>query len=119
MSEGEWIKVTYKKPKKIVTPKSVETQTKPIEPKIPQNKIVARKESNGLHKIENETENFAVKRFGSAGKEIIALRTIKRLTQRELAQKCNVQLKEIQDLENGTGVYNGPLLNKVKSVLNK
>jgi len=75
-------------------------------------------ELNKLKKIEEETENFTVKRVPKdVSQEIVTKRLNKKWTQKELAQKCNLQVKDIQTIENGTAVYNGNLINKIKRIL--
>ena len=41
----------------------------------------------------------------------------KKMTQRELAQKCNFEVSIISDIERGTCVYNATHVNKIQSVL--
>jgi ribosome-binding protein aMBF1 (putative translation factor) len=41
----------------------------------------------------------------------------KKMTQRELAQKCNFEVSIISEIERGTCVYNATHVNKIQSVL--
>jgi ribosome-binding protein aMBF1 (putative translation factor) len=41
----------------------------------------------------------------------------KKLTQKELAQKCNMDVAIISEVERGGGVYNAVHINKIQSVL--
>jgi ribosome-binding protein aMBF1 (putative translation factor) len=41
----------------------------------------------------------------------------KKMTQKELAQKCNFEVSIISDVERGTCVYNATHVNKIQSVL--
>jgi ribosome-binding protein aMBF1 (putative translation factor) len=41
----------------------------------------------------------------------------KKLTQKELAQKCNMDVAIISEVERGGGVYNAAHINKIQSVL--
>jgi len=42
----------------------------------------------------------------------------KKITQKELAQKCNMDVSIISDIERGTCVYNASHINKIQTVLN-
>lgn len=50
--------------------------------------------------------------------KIITGRCNKKLTQKELAQKCNFPLQIINDIECGKAIYNHVHINKIKRVLN-
>ena len=41
----------------------------------------------------------------------------KKMTQKELAQKCNFEVSIISDVERGTCVYNAAHVNKIQSIL--
>jgi len=57
-------------------------------------------------KIENETENFQVKTIPSElCKEITQARTAKKLTQKDLANKLNIQQNVYVSIENGKAIY--------------
>lgn len=57
-------------------------------------------------KIENETENFAVKTVPrELVKEITQARTSKKFTQKDMAMKLNVQPNVYNNIENGKAIY--------------
>jgi len=49
--------------------------------------------------------------------KIIVGRCSKKMTQKELAQKCNFPLQVINDIETGKAIYNHVHINKIKRVL--
>ena len=62
-----------------------------------------------LHKIkiENETENFKIQKIpNKLVREIIDVRNIKKITQKEMAVKLNIQLNIYNDIESGKAIYN-------------
>jgi putative transcription factor len=57
-------------------------------------------------KIENETENFHVKTVPSElAKEIMQARTAKKYTQKDMANKLNIQQNVYVSIENGKALY--------------
>jgi ribosome-binding protein aMBF1 (putative translation factor) len=46
-----------------------------------------------------------------------AARCEKKLTQKELAQKCNMDAAIVNEVERGGGVYNAAHINKIQTVL--
>lgn len=48
---------------------------------------------------------------------IMSARSEKKMTQKELAQKCNMDVSVINEIERGTCVYNATHVNKIQSVL--
>jgi putative transcription factor len=48
---------------------------------------------------------------------IMSARTEKKMTQKELAQKCNMDVSIINEIERGACVYNASHVNKIQSVL--
>jgi putative transcription factor len=48
---------------------------------------------------------------------IMSARSEKKLTQKELAQKCNMDVSIINEIERGTCVYNPAHVNKIQSIL--
>ena len=48
---------------------------------------------------------------------IMSARTEKKITQKELAQKCNMDVSIINEIERGACVYNAAHINKIQSVL--
>jgi len=62
--------------------------------------------NDGLRKIENETENFAIQKIPqSLSKEIVECRLKLKLTQKDIANKLNVQQNIYTELENGKAIY--------------
>lgn len=53
-------------------------------------------------KIENETEQFSIK---TIPKEIMQARTTKKITQKDMAMKLNVQPNVYNNIENGKSLY--------------
>ena len=49
--------------------------------------------------------------------QIIQSRCLNSLTQKQLAQKCNLPLQIINDIETGKAIYNHVHINKIKRVL--
>ena len=91
-----------------------------------QKEIVAKKGdtsvSDGLKKIENDTENFAHQKIPSLlSKEISSARNNLKLTQKEMAVKLNIQQNIYVELENGKAIYSSAtkqLINKIERVIN-
>ena len=48
---------------------------------------------------------------------IMSARSEKKLTQKELAQKCNMDVSIVNEIERGTCVYNATHVNKIQSIL--
>jgi putative transcription factor len=48
---------------------------------------------------------------------IMSARSEKKMTQKELAQKCNMDVSIINEIERGACVYNATHVNKIQSVL--
>ena len=48
---------------------------------------------------------------------IMSARSEKKITQKELAQKCNMDVSIINEIERGACVYNAAHINKIQSVL--
>ena len=76
-----------------------------------QKKIVERKGDtsiqDSLKKIDNETENFTIIKVPPLlSKEIISARITKKLTQKDIAIKLNIQQSIYTDIENGKAIYN-------------
>lgn len=114
-SYQDWETVTFKKKHNHVKQNvnlalqnnmAVETIRKPVH-----NNIATRK-------LENETEDFHVKRVPiSVGKDIEKARVAKKLTQDALAKSLNLNARVINDIEKGNAVYDGQLLSKIKRFL--
>jgi len=64
-----------------------------------------------------DTGNFSHKKMDkNYGNDIQKLRSAKGWTQKELAQKLNIHPKEITNIENGTAIHNGPLMNRLNNL---
>jgi ribosome-binding protein aMBF1 (putative translation factor) len=110
MSFQDWVPITITNPdKQKVVKKIIE---KKGDLSIQQN----------LAKIDNETENFNIKKIPIAlSKEISAARIIKKLTQKELANKLNIIPSIYIDIENGKAIYNIETkkhINNIQKILN-
>ena len=124
-----WTVVSYKQKKPLkVVPKEgpVGSGLKPYSKSAPtqptKTNVISQKtnksESQRLAKIENEQETFHVKRVPmNIARDLTGKRLAKGWNQEELAQKCNLQLKVVKEVENGTGVYDGKIIDKLKRVL--
>lgn len=65
--------------------------------------------ADGPAKLKTNTKEF--------GKLVTQARTAKGLNRKLLAKQLQVNEKDLADIENGTGKYNGPLVGKCKRVL--
>lgn len=89
--------------------------------KINQNKDIVEKrkdicEKQELQKIENDNENFEIKKIPSnLTKEIITARNLSKMNQKEISTKLNIQHNIYIELENGKAIYN----NKTKELIQK
>lgn len=90
---------------------------------IGEREIIPRNGGPDLHsiKIENETENFQLKKVPkSLAKEIMNANNIKKITQKDLAIKLNVSKDIINNIENGKAIYDGKtkqLINKIQNII--
>ena len=67
-------------------------------------------------KLENDTENFENPKISkSLSQEIINARNAKKITQKDMAIRLNVQKNFYNDIENGKALYDG----RTKEVINK
>lgn len=65
--------------------------------------------ADGPSKLKTNTKEF--------GKLVTQARTAKGLNRKQLSKQLQVNEKDLADIENGTGKYNGPLVGKCKRVL--
>ena len=85
--------------------------------------IIPKNNGPDLHsiKIENETENFQIKKVPNAlAKEIMSIHNLKKITQKDLAIKLNVTKDVINNIENGRAIYDGKtkqLINKIQNIM--
>jgi putative transcription factor len=77
-------------------------------------------DSSKLRKIENEEDTFKIEKVPlSISKKIAQLRCEKKLSQKDLAMKLSLDVKIIQEYENGKAIPNGNLINKLEKILGK
>jgi putative transcription factor len=78
----------------------------------------AQQKSENLKKIEDETETFRIESVSHDLKvKIQQARTAKKLSQKDLANKMNVNVNVIQDYENGKAKPDPQMLNKMSRIL--
>lgn len=80
--------------------------------------IVPRGQRVDLHqiKIENEQENFTVKRIHrTLCKDIVAARIAKKMSQKDVARQINIQHQVLNEIESGKAIYN----QKTKEIVQK
>ena len=53
----------------------------------------------------------------NTSQDIMSARSEKKMTQKELAQKCNMDVSIINEIERGVCVYNATHVNKIQSIL--
>ena len=106
MSHQDWNTVTFNKPKPVATATS--TSTVPINHTQP--KIKLDSEGNEISNIKYVTKEMA--------KIISESRTLQKLTQKDLATKCNMDSKIINEIERGGCVYVADHVNKIARALN-
>jgi putative transcription factor len=98
----------------------ISNQTNPNKYNI-QNKVSDEEKNKNakLYNIENESENFKIETIPlSISQEIIKGRNAMKLTQKDLAQKLNVQQSIITNYENGKAIPDNQMLQKISKVLN-
>lgn len=97
--------------------------------------VVFNKKSNDKDKNEKRTSSSSLSNVGvykaasddemkktkyvskNTSQAIMSARSEKKMTQKELAQKCNMDVSIINEIERGTCVYNATHVNKIQSVL--
>ena len=91
---------------------------------VPVKKEIRAKNTLDLHsiKLENENENFKIVTIPkSICTQITQTRNLKKITQKEMAQKMGIPSNVYVQLENGKAIYDGrtkQLINKFEKVLN-
>jgi putative transcription factor len=82
------------------------------------NSDVTKVDHSVIKKIENEEETFKHKTVSlSMSKKIAKARCDKKLSQKDLAFKLNLQIKIIQDYESGKAIPNHMIINKIEKML--
>jgi ribosome-binding protein aMBF1 (putative translation factor) len=72
----------------------------------------------GVYKAASDDDTKKTKYVGKATSDAVkAARCEKKMTQKELAQKCNMDAAIINEVERGGGVYNAAHINKIQTVL--
>ena len=72
----------------------------------------------GVYKAASDDDTKKTKYVGKATSDAVRMvRCEKKLTQKELAQKCNMDAAIINEVERGGGVYNAAHINKIQSAL--
>jgi ribosome-binding protein aMBF1 (putative translation factor) len=72
----------------------------------------------GVYKAASDDDTKKTKYVGKATSDAVkAARCEKKLTQKELAQKCNMDAAIVNEVERGGGVYNAAHINKIQSAL--
>lgn len=113
MDHQDWKTVVLKKPQvKKTSSSSV---------KVPINGLNSNNTFKGTGKKINENDDNEVKKLPnvgiSIGKQISQARSAKKLSQKELATKMNLQLHVVQQNENGKALRNNALLAKFERTL--
>lgn len=72
----------------------------------------------GIYKAASDDDMKKTKYVSkNTSQAIMSARSEKKMTQKELAQKCNMDVSIINEIERGTCVYNATHVNKIQSVL--
>ena len=72
----------------------------------------------GIYKAASDDDTKKTKYVGKATSDAVkTYRCEKKLTQKELAQKCNMDAAIISEVERGGGVYNAAHINKIQTAL--
>ena len=72
----------------------------------------------GVYKTASDDDTKKTKYVSKATSDAVRMvRCEKKLTQKELAQKCNMDAAIVNEVERGGGVYNAAHINKIQSVL--
>ena len=72
----------------------------------------------GVYKAASDDDTKKTKYVGKATSDAVkTARCEKKLTQKELAQKCNMDAAIVNEIERGGGVYNAAHINKIQTVV--
>jgi len=72
----------------------------------------------GVYKAASDDDAKKTKYVSKATSDAVRIaRCEKKLTQKELAQKCNLDAAIVNEVERGGGVYNAAHINKIQTVL--
>jgi len=105
MSHQDWTPVVFGKKSKDEKEKSTTSSSSSL--------------SNvGVYKAASEDDVKKTKYVSkNTSQAIMSARSEKKMTQKELAQKCNMDVSIINEIERGACVYNATNVNKIQSVL--
>ena len=100
----DWTPVTFNKRTTVVT------ASKPV--------ATSSLENVGVYKAVSDDDVKKTKYVSKATSDAVkTARCEKKLTQKELAQKCSMDAAIISEVERGGGVYNAAHINKIQTVL--
>lgn len=100
----DWTPVTFNK-------RTVSTTNKPVT-------TSSSLENVGVYKAASDDDVKKTKYVSKATSDTIKMaRCEKKLTQKELAQKCSMDAAIISEVERGGGVYNAAHINKIQNAL--
>jgi putative transcription factor len=72
----------------------------------------------GIYKAASDDDMKKTKYVSkNTSQAIMSARSEKKITQKELAQKCNMDVSIINEIERGACVYNATHINKIQSIL--
>ena len=72
----------------------------------------------GVYKAASDDDTKKTKYVSkNTSQAIMSARSEKKITQKELAQKCNMDVSIINEIERGACVYNATHVNKIQSIL--
>ena len=108
----DWTTVTFNK--RVGSTTNTNNTSNPIHKPAPTSSL-----SNvGIYKAASDDDTKKTKYVGKATSDAVkTARCEKKLTQKELAQKCNMDAAIISEVERGGGVYNAAHINKIQSAL--
>lgn len=110
----DWTTVTLSKPKSKTQPAAQKTATASTSSVNSASAVVAATANNGSGDDDAKKTKYIAKVTSDA---IRTARCEKKLTQKELAQKCNMDVSIIAEIERGTCVYNAAHVNKLQTTL--
>jgi len=116
MDHQDWEPI-YLKAKQILNKKELEALNQENQLKNARSEIHSK-----VNKMEKQIEegNFTHKKMDAFyGKELQKKRLSMGMTQKDIAQKINVPVKMINEIESGKAKHNGQLMNKLNRILTK
>jgi len=68
-------------------------------------------------KINQITEAESIKKYTIQNqRNLMDLRRDRKLTQKDLAHRCNLNIHQIQEIENRSGIYNASIIQKINNI---